>query len=270
MYPRYEESDSIITILTHVFKTLKKRINEANTSEDAFYSVRILHNILEFRSSFLNHISHGGSRTGFNFGSERLYYITADILFKEKDIEEIKKIVNEGPESLKNLIMDLEPFPTSVFEARKWKYHHPREESPQYFYSYTHADHISEKIIDVFKGMIPYQIKFWVDKDDLRRFHKLPEEISRAIDESQAAILMLSKNYMVSKWCNLEWQAAIERNLHGDPPLRLYVVLVDKCEIPSLLSPYFRTNLIGMPDPEAFLELLKLIQDILSYEMLAH
>jgi len=270
MYPQYEESASIITMLIEVLTTLKKRIDESKTHEDILNNVRILHQILEFRIYFMEHISHGGSKTGFNFMSERLYYTTAEILYKERDLSliEIRNRIYEGVHSFDSIIKILEPFPSFPFHIPKWKYHHPRENATQYFYSYAHADHISEKIIDVFKGLIPYQLKFWVDKDDLRRFHKLPGEISKAIDESEAAILMLSRNYLESKWCDQEWQAAIQKNLHDDPPLRLYVVLIGKCEIPAFLKPFYRTNLIGIPSPEAFLELMKLIRDILEYERL--
>ena len=61
-----------------------------------------------------------------------------------------------------------------------------------------------------------------------------------------------------------------ERNIHDEPSMRLYVVKLDSSETPALLTPYYRTNLIGLPAPKAFLELMKLIEDIVDYEMLAH
>jgi hypothetical protein len=270
MYPEYEESGSIIELTTQCFKIIKENISRTETIQDMLYSVRILHDILQFRRRFLDHVSHGGSRTGFNFESEQSFYRSGEILLQgsKGSLEDSRKSILE---SLNRLISCLQPFSSLHLLGKmpKWKYHHPRKNAAQYFYSYAHKDYISEKALDFFKGTIPYQIKFWVDRDDLRRFHKLPEELSKAINKSQAAILMLSQNYLKSKWCSHEWQSAIERNIHEEPPMRLYVVMIDNCEMPALLKPYYRTNLIGLPSPEPFLELMKLIDDILDYEMLA-
>lgn len=268
MYPEYEESSSIIEVITVVLQRIEEKISKANTIEEALYSIHFLHDILQFRRMFLDHISHGGSRTGFNYLSEKSFYDTGKILLprSEANLDDIKKTVLEG---LQGLIRCLEPFSmVHLSKTPKWKYHHPRQNAPQYFYSFAHKDYVSEKCIDIMKGSIPYQVRFWVDKADLRRFHKIPEQLSKAIDNSQAAILMFSPNYLESKWCNHEWQAAIERNI-TEESLRLYIIMIHKCKLPALLKPYYRTNLIGFPSPEAFLELMKLTNDIIDYELLA-
>lgn len=268
MYPQYEESSSIMEVIPVILQRTEEKISGANTIQDALYSIRILHDILQFRTRFLDHIPHGGSRTGFNFDSENLFYDTGKILVQgsKANLDDIKKTVLGR---LQMLVRCLEPFSlTHLFRMPKWKYHHPRPNAPQYFYSYAHNDYVPEKCVDIMKGSIPYQVRFWVDKADLRRFQKIPEELSNAIDNSQAAILMFSPNYLESKWCNLEWQAALERNI-TEQSLRLYVIMIHKCKLPALLKPYYCTNLIEFPSPEAFLELMKLIDDIIEYERLA-
>jgi len=153
MYPEYEESSSIIELATQSFKIIKENVSGAETIQDVLYSVHILHDILQFRRRFLDHISHGGGRTGFNFESEQLFYRSGEVLLQgsKGSLEDAKKTILK---SLDMLISCLRPFSSSNLFGKmpKWKYHHPRKNAAQYFYSYAHKDYISEKALDFFKG----------------------------------------------------------------------------------------------------------------------
>ena len=265
----YKESASIIDVFITILETLKKRIDQSSDKEDLLNSIRILREILQQSYFITEHIPHGGSATGFRGFTPMMIHNAGLILLNSADysVEEIKEKLNEGkgkaPDIFDILWRSLKPnFPP----VRMTKKHHPRENSPQYFYSYAHADYNSEAIIDLLKGFIPYQVKFWVDKDDLSRHNELPLALSQAVDKSKAAILMISENYLKSKWCNKEWVAALQQNISRDPPLRLYLCVLDECEIPSFLAPFFRTNFTIFPSQESFLELIRLSQDILEYE----
>jgi hypothetical protein len=261
----YEESEAIIAIVYSIFSELHERIKKTTDKKEILHSIRLLNEILQFRNMIGEHITHGGSKTGFDHSAEKLIFNSSQIMMSSKvlTVDEIKKKLLQDNLGFNTLLPSFQP---SIPPIQKWKKHHPREEATQYFYSYAHADFISEKIIDLLKGMIPYQVKFWVDKEDLSRHDKIPEKLSQAIDSSNAIIIMLSKNYLTSKWCNHEWVSAIQQNLSKDTQMRLYVCVIDNCNIPSFLAPFYRTNLKDFPTPEGFLELMKLCTDILEYE----
>ncbi len=268
----YEEGETIIPLLFKIIQELKNRIDETNDKEEILHNLSIFYSLLDVRYIFSYMLTRGSIPFGTNYEAEQIALKLYQILMNHASLSviEIKETLNERPFSLDTLFWTWDPKfrrGAGIFNSMpRWRVHHPREEAPQYFYSYSHSDFFGEKIVEFFKAAFPYQIKIWVDKDDLRRHQKLPGELSTAIDNSVATILMLSKNYLKSKWCDLEWQAAIVRNLGEDPPMRLYVAVLDDCELPAFLSPFFRTNLKGFPTPESFLELLKLIKDIQQYE----
>jgi hypothetical protein len=138
-------------------------------------------------------------------------------------------------------------------------------EATNYFVSYAHSDHISEPIVNTMRFVVGHTINFWVDSYDLKRHMQIPKALSDAITNSEAALLLLSKNYLRSKWCNVEWQALFMKRL-STPNYRLYIIRLDNAKYPALLDTFNYTDCRSYPKPYALIELGKLMNEIEEYE----
>jgi TIR domain len=230
----------------------------------------ILH-LMKRREEYYYQFSHGGTATGFGFDSAELMIscekIRAMIKQKTSDVtlEEHKKV----------LISKMRMIVKEIEGDSKFKYPSPVmtyvkgvtfPNAPTYFLSYSHEDEASEQIAERVHSKISATIDMWIDKYELKRHQQLPSEISDAIKKSVASLLILSKNFLDSKWCNEEWQAVFMKRLSA-ADYRLYIIRMDDAEYPPLLSPFFYTDCRGYPRPEALVELGKLLKEIETYEM---
>lgn len=85
-------------------------------------------------------------------------------------------------------------------------------------------------------------INVWFDKWDLKLGHSIPQEICNGLEEADALLIILSKDYIQSAFCRDEWQSYYMRyNSTGRPIL---VVIVDESEVPILLASrkYYRLD----------------------------
>lgn len=75
----------------------------------------------------------------------------------------------------------------------------------------------------------------WLDEWKIRAGDSIPNKISKGIKDSECVVVFLSKNAIVSKWVEQEWEAKywdeIQRN-------QIFVIpaLLEDCEIPELLK----------------------------------
>ncbi len=137
MYPEYKESDSILIFLKIILTTISKKVKQSRKFNDIIPYIRNLRDILEFRTYFSPHISHGDNRTGFRGTSETMYNICGTILLQyEEDSFTFYK--NNLLKQLNRLLryIELSPIPRyNRSSLPKREYHHPRNDAPQYFYS---------------------------------------------------------------------------------------------------------------------------------------
>lgn len=108
-------------------------------------------------------------------------------------------------------------------------------------------------------------MNLWLDSYELKRHQQIPRTISDAISNSEASLLVVSKNYLKSKWCNEEWQALFMKR-YSDPNYRLYLIRIDKVVYPPFLATFNYTDCRSYPKPCALVELGKLMKEIEEYE----
>ena len=75
----------------------------------------------------------------------------------------------------------------------------------------------------------------WVDHSDLAPGDSLTGSIQRGIKESDAFLLLLSTAAAGSRWVELEWQAALSRNM-ADELYTLLLARLDDVDVPLLLA----------------------------------
>jgi len=76
--------------------------------------------------------------------------------------------------------------------------------------------------------------KVWYDKWSIAVGDSIVEKIFSGLSESDALIIVLSKNSINSKWVKEELSFTVMRKL-SDSDIRLFPVLIDDCEIPHPL-----------------------------------
>jgi hypothetical protein len=226
--------------------------------------------LMEHREEYYYQFSHGGCATGFNFSSAELMNSCAKVraLIKEGvpqgAVEENKKdLISKIREIIRDI--DVDSHFTHPNLGTTYAETHTFRETPTYFFSYSHKDKVSKLIAERTSSKISPTAKVWIDEKELKRHQQLPSEISRAIKESTASILVLSKSFLESKWCNHEWQALFMKRFY-EAEYRLYLIRIDDVEYPSLLSSFIYTDCRGFPRPEALVELGKLLKEIEIYE----
>jgi hypothetical protein len=222
------------------------------------------------REEYYYLFSHGGCATGFNFSSTDLLNscskVRALISQRQQDVldENKKDLVSKIREIVKGIEIDLR-FAHSNLGMTYANIPAPRD-APTYFFSYSHKDKVSKQIAQRTFSKLGTTMKVWIDEKDLKRHQQLPSEISRAIQESTASLLILSKNFLESKWCNHEWQSVFMKKVN-EIDYHLYVIRIDDSDFPALLSPFVFTDCRNFPRPEAVVELGKLLKEIEMYEM---
>ncbi len=100
------------------------------------------------------------------------------------------------------------------------------------FISYSHAD--SDFVARLGAGLVQHNVHVWVDKWELNVGDSILNWVQRAIKESGALLVVLSKSSVASNWCNKELNAGLMRELEENRVLVL-PVLIEDCEIPMFL-----------------------------------
>ncbi|HLO32078.1 MAG TPA: toll/interleukin-1 receptor domain-containing protein, partial [Anaerolineales bacterium] len=77
-----------------------------------------------------------------------------------------------------------------------------------------------------------YQV--WYDTEKIKPGVSIPSAVSEGIRSSEIFLLVISENYLQSKWCQKEQWAIIERCI-GDPSQSLIIIRVDNTEIEPLI-----------------------------------
>jgi hypothetical protein len=219
-------------------------------------------------SNFYFQFIHGGCATGFRYSSHMILVNSHKIIATveanmPQTIPELKmKLLSNISEIIRDVAGNSHfEYPQLTYDIKppSWV------EASSYFISYAHADNISQTILARIKSVLGYTVNLWLDSTDLKRHQQVPKALSDAITNSEASLLIVSKNYLKSKWCNEEWQALFMKRL-SDPNYRLYLIRIDNVVYPPFLSTFNYTDCRSYPKPYAKVELGKLIHEIEEYE----
>lgn len=100
------------------------------------------------------------------------------------------------------------------------------------FISYSHEN---KDFVDLLAmQLVMHKANVWVDRWELKVGDSLLQNIEKAITESSALLIILSKASIASDWCRRELTAGLTRELSEKKVLVLPVLLED-CEIPLFL-----------------------------------
>jgi len=128
---------------------------------------------------------------------------------------------------------------------------------PTVFISYSHAD--SKSIDQLVDKLQASGVAVWIDKWMIKVGDSITQRIDAGIGSSDFLIVVLSRASVKSKWVREELNAATIRNVEEEKHAFVLPILLEECEIPSLLQ--HRKYADFTDDPEqAFQELLEVIQ----------
>jgi molybdopterin-guanine dinucleotide biosynthesis protein A len=99
----------------------------------------------------------------------------------------------------------------------------------------SHSSQDKAKIVEPLVSHLKnngYQV--WYDTEKIKPGVSIPSAVSEGIRSSDTFLLVISENYLQSKWCQKEQWAIIERCI-GDPTQRMIVIRVDNAEIEPLI-----------------------------------
>ncbi len=134
---------------------------------------------------------------------------------------------------------------------------------PTVFISYSHAD---SKFVNQFADQLKASgVNVWIDKWMIKVGDSITHKINEGIGASDWLIVVLSCASVNSKWVREELSAATIRNIEQDKHAFILPVLIEDCEIPTLLQHRKYANFKDHPE-EAFQELLEVIQPAHSFE----
>jgi len=248
--------------------------DEIKKSEDAKHVEALASEVLglmEYRTEYYYQFCHGGSATGFNWKSGELINVCRKILALIK-LEQLDAL----PETVKgmdNCIKDI----TRMIEGDA-EFRNPNEAvlklykplqwmgASSFFVSYSHKDKLSRAIIPFIRFKIGSTINLWIDEYELKRHQQIPKELGDAISVSNASVLIPSRNFFKSKWCNEEWQSIFMKRLL-DAQYRLYLIRIDNVKYPPLLDAFYYTDCRGYPKPRARVELGRLLSEIEEFDI---
>lgn len=87
----------------------------------------------------------------------------------------------------------------------------------------------------------------WFDVWDLKLGHSIPREISDGLEKADVLLIILSKDYLESAFCNDEWEAFYMHTMSRKP---IITIILDESEPPVILKSrkYYRLNNINEYD----------------------
>jgi hypothetical protein len=105
--------------------------------------------------------------------------------------------------------------------------------SPSVFVSYSNQDfEIAKRLVSdlEIKG-----VRIWIDQRSLQIGDSIVKAIDDAITESEAIIVLISRNSLNSRWCQEEWWASLYRAIEGGKMLFI-PILLDDCSPGPLIG----------------------------------
>lgn len=128
---------------------------------------------------------------------------------------------------------------------------------PTVFISYSHADsHFVDQLANKLKAS---GVDVWIDKWMIKVGNSITQKINEGIGASDFLIVILSHASVNSRWVREELNAATVRNIEQEKHAFILPVLLEQCEIPTLLQHRKYANFANDPE-RAFQELLEVIQ----------
>ena len=125
------------------------------------------------------------------------------------------------------------------------------------FISYSHAN---SQFVDWLADKLKASgIDVWIDKWMIKVGDSITQKINEGIGASDFLIVVLSRASVNSKWVREELNAALIKNVEQEMHAFIRPVLLEECEIPSLLQHRKYANFKDDPE-QAFQELLEVIQ----------
>ena len=130
-------------------------------------------------------------------------------------------------------------------------------EKPTVFISYSHAD--SQFVDQLAKKLKASGVDVWIDKWMIKVGDSITGKINEGIGASDFLIVVLSHASVNSKWVREELNAATIRNIEEEKHAFILPVLLEDCEIPTLLRDKRYANFADNAE-QAFQELLEVVQ----------
>jgi hypothetical protein len=105
--------------------------------------------------------------------------------------------------------------------------------NPLVFLSYSSTDKdVVNKIAEYLKSK---NINVWLDSENIHAGDSIPSKISEGLNECDAIVLIISKEYLKSPWCKAEYESILVDEIEKGLP-RVIPVLIENVELPKLLN----------------------------------
>jgi len=108
------------------------------------------------------------------------------------------------------------------------------DERPRVFISYSHADRVFvDKLSETLQDG---GVDVWIDKWMIQVGDSITQKINDGIGNSDFLIVVLSRASVRSKWVREELNTALIRNVEQDKHAFILPVLIEDCDMPTLLQ----------------------------------
>ena len=102
------------------------------------------------------------------------------------------------------------------------------------FESQNHVDYNMCLATDL--SLLGYDV--WYDSTEIKLGASIPCEMNKGITKADYIILMITKEYLTSNFCNDEWMAFYQKNNQKKPSCIIPVILEEGIKLPPLLAHY--------------------------------
>ncbi len=130
---------------------------------------------------------------------------------------------------------------------------------PNVFISYCHAN--SEFVEQLADELKKSGVEVWIDKWKIKVGDSIVEKVNDGIGSSDFLIVVLSQASVNSRWVREELNSATIKNIEEEKHAFILPVLIEECELPSLLKHRRYANFKDDPE-QAFQDLLEVIQPL--------
>ena len=170
-----------------------------------------------------------------------IYDLRERIKILRKELLKLKKETNYNLWKLNNLHEELHFVQKLLYNKYFDHYFNVREMKKRVFISHSSAD--TRLAIDIAVDLGDEGINAWLDKWDIKLGHSIPKEISIGLEECDAIIILYSKNYKESTFCNDEWEAFYTK-FNKLKPNGIIPIIMDDIEPPTIIGArkYFKYN----------------------------
>jgi hypothetical protein len=112
----------------------------------------------------------------------------------------------------------------------------PNRTMSSVFISHNHIDKLFARRLGA--DLSALGVRVWIDEAEIKIGESLITKISRAIDEMEYLVVVLSPNSVSSKWVQEEMRQAMEQEISGGK-LKVLPILSQDCTIPGFLRHKF-------------------------------